>query len=170
MSNIPNITVNMSEQKWQDKYPNINIAEKLKKVAIEAFNAGSYNLPCLSNVANILINIELSNDKIVHKLNLQYRGKDRPTNVLSFPQIDITTKIYNFDIPVILGDIIVSFETTNKEAEEFNKNFLEYSSHLVIHGVLHLLCFDHIEDADAEKMEKLESDIMKNLGYNDPYW
>ena len=99
-----------------------------------------------------------------HQLNHEYRGKDKPTNVLSFP----------FEAPPgieldLLGDLIICRQVVEKEAEEQNKPLLAHWAHMVVHGSLHLLGYDHIEDQEAEEMESLETEIMKSMGYSDPY-
>ena len=97
-------------------------------------------------------------------LNHQYRGFDKPTNVLSFP----------FDAPPgielnLLGDLVICAPIVEKEALEQNKSQIAHWAHLVIHGTLHLLEYDHIEDDEAEIMESLETAILNSLGYPDPY-
>jgi probable rRNA maturation factor len=97
-------------------------------------------------------------------LNLQYRGIDKPTNVLSFP----------FEAPPgielnLLGDLVICAPTVEKEASEQGKLQVSHWAHLVIHGTLHLLGYDHIEEREAEEMESLEKVIMCTLGYPDPY-
>jgi len=99
-----------------------------------------------------------------HQLNHEYRGKDKPTNVLSFP----------FDAPPgieldLLGDLIICRQVVEKEAEEQNKPLLAHWAHMVVHGSLHLLGYDHIEDDEAEEMESLETEIMQAMGLEDPY-
>ena len=99
-----------------------------------------------------------------HQLNHEYRGKDKPTNVLSFP----------FEAPPgieldLLGDLIICRQVVEKEAEEQNKPLLAHWAHMVVHGSLHLLGYDHIEDDEAEEMESLETEIMQAMGYEDPY-
>lgn len=97
-------------------------------------------------------------------LNRDYRGKDKPTNVLSFPfeappEIEIN----------LLGDLIICRQVVEKEAEEQDKPLFAHWAHMVVHGSLHLLGYDHIEDDEAEEMEALETEIMQEMGYNDPY-
>lgn len=99
-----------------------------------------------------------------HQLNHEYRGKDKPTNVLSFP----------FEAPPgidldLLGDLIICRQVVEKEAEEQNKPLLAHWAHMVVHGSLHLLGYDHIEDDEAEEMESLETEIMQAMGFEDPY-
>lgn len=99
-----------------------------------------------------------------HSLNHQYRGFDKPTNVLSFP----------FDAPPgielnLLGDLVICAPIVEKEAKEQGKSQIAHWAHLVTHGTLHLLGYDHIEDDEAEVMEALETAILNSLGYPDPY-
>lgn len=99
-----------------------------------------------------------------HDLNLTYRGKDRPTNVLSFP----------FECPdevalPLLGDLVICRQVVEREAVEQEKPLMAHWAHMVVHGSLHLLGYDHIEDDEAEEMESLETQIMQGLGFDDPY-
>ena len=99
-----------------------------------------------------------------HELNLTYRGKDRPTNVLSFP----------FECPdevalPLLGDLVICRQVVEREAVEQEKLLMAHWAHMVVHGSLHLLGYDHIEDDEAEEMESLETQIMQGLGFDDPY-
>ncbi|MDO7086428.1 rRNA maturation RNase YbeY [Pseudocolwellia sp. AS88] len=98
------------------------------------------------------------------ELNHQYRGKNKPTNVLSFP----------FEVPEgieinLLGDLVICSDVVNKEAIEQNKNIHDHWAHLVIHGCLHLLGYDHIEEDDAVEMESLEIKLLSTLGIDNPY-
>ena len=99
-----------------------------------------------------------------HELNMTYRGMDKPTNVLSFP----------FEAPPgmempLLGDLIICRQVVEKEAKEQDKELLAHWAHMVIHGSLHLLGYDHIEDEEAEEMEALERTLLAELGHPDPY-
>lgn len=97
-------------------------------------------------------------------LNHEYRGKDKPTNVLSFP-MDIP-----FDVGTrVLGDLAIAAQVVEQEAQEQGKAADAHWAHMVVHGVLHLLGYDHIEDDEAEQMEQLEREILAELGYPDPY-
>ena len=98
------------------------------------------------------------------ELNHDYRGKDKPTNVLSFP----------FEAPPgididLLGDLVICKQVVEREAIEQNKPLISHWAHMVVHGCLHLLGYDHIEDQEAEEMESLETEVMKSMGYSDPY-
>lgn len=117
--------------------------------------------------------ILLTNDSHMQELNNQFRGKNKPTNTLSFPDMEIeTNKILelNFLAEYInLGDIAFGYETIKTEAKEQKKDFNHHFTHLLVHGVLHLLGFDHENDEDAEVMEKLEIDILKHFLIESPY-
>jgi probable rRNA maturation factor len=122
--------------------------------------------------ATIEISLRLTSDAEVHGLNRQYRGKDKPTNVLSFPmvQADLIQTLANTDDgEVLLGDIVLAFETCAREASERGVALEDHATHLIVHGVLHLLGYDHMNDAEAEAMEAIERDLMAALGLHDPY-
>lgn len=110
------------------------------------------------------LTIRLVDNNESHELNFEYRGKDKPTNVLSFP----------FEVPEhipleLLGDLIICAPVVQQEAEQQNKTAEQHWAHMVVHGCLHLLGFDHIKDKEAEIMENLERQVMAQLGYPDPY-
>jgi probable rRNA maturation factor len=122
--------------------------------------------------ATIEISLRLTSDAEVHGLNRQYRGKDKPTNVLSFPMVqpDLIETLANIDDgEVLLGDIVLAFETCDREAQERGVSVKDHATHLIVHGVLHLLGYDHMNDAEAEAMEAIERDVMAALGLHDPY-
>ncbi|CAQ85235.1 MULTISPECIES: rRNA maturation RNase YbeY [Photorhabdus] len=110
------------------------------------------------------VTIRIVDETESHDLNLTYRGKDKPTNVLSFP-FEAPPEV---DLP-LLGDLIICRQVVEKEAEEQQKTVEEHWAHMVVHGCLHLLGYDHIADDEAEEMESLETEIMQKLGYSDPY-
>ena len=99
-----------------------------------------------------------------HELNLNYRGKDRPTNVLSFP-FECPDEV---ELP-LLGDLVICRQVVEREAQEQDKPVMAHWAHMVVHGSLHLLGYDHIEDVEAEEMESLETQIMTGMGFADPY-
>ena len=105
------------------------------------------------------VSINLVDDKQIHKLNKQYRGIDRPTNVLSFELGD----------NILLGDIFISLDTVKREAKQAGISVEEHVAHMVVHGMLHLQGYDHIKDNEAKIMESKEIKILKNLGYKNPY-
>ncbi|WP_370557406.1 rRNA maturation RNase YbeY [Edwardsiella tarda] len=110
------------------------------------------------------VTIRLVDEAESHELNLTYRGKDRPTNVLSFP-FEAPPEI---ELP-LLGDMVICRQVVELEAQQQNITPLSHWAHMVVHGALHLLGYDHISDEEAEEMESLEADIMQALGYPDPY-
>ncbi len=111
------------------------------------------------------VSLVLADDAFVHALNKQYRGKDKPTNVLSFPSPD---EYKDMDV-WLAGDIVVALETLQREAAEQHKSLDAHLTHLLVHGALHLKGYDHILDEEADVMEALEIDILHQLGYRNPY-
>ncbi len=116
------------------------------------------------------VNIKLTNDQEVQILNRDFRGKDKPTNVLSFPGMsDDDLDILPEDAPYHLGDIALAFETIQHEANTQDKSFQNHVIHLTVHGLLHLLGFDHETDDEATEMETLEVDILAKQSIPNPY-
>jgi probable rRNA maturation factor len=118
--------------------------------------------------ADLEVGIRLTDDAEVQGLNRDYRGKDRPTNVLSFPGDDLDAPRAQGQ-PLLLGDIVVAFATTAGEAAESGRSVEAHLAHLIVHGVLHLLGHDHESEAEAVAMEALETRALAGLGYADPY-
>jgi probable rRNA maturation factor len=120
----------------------------------------------------IEISVRLSSDAEVQKLNAAYRGKDQPTNVLSFPMFDpgaLDALASTTDPEILLGDIVLARETCAAEAVERGISLEAHATHLVVHGVLHLLGYDHMTDNEAETMEGIERTVLGALGLHDPY-
>ena len=118
----------------------------------------------------IEIAIRLTSDAEVQTLNRTYRGKDAPTNVLSFPMLEPDAlATLPTDREILLGDIVLAHETCAREATEKNIPLEAQATHLIVHGTLHLLGYDHIDDDEAQAMETLERRIMAGLGLHDPY-
>src|ERR1700716_4449402 len=113
--------------------------------------------------------VMLTDDAGIRTLNSNWRGVDKPTNVLSFPALPPTGPGGPDDAPRMLGDIAIAYETTRKEADDEQKPFDHHLSHLAVHGFLHLMGYDHEKDDDAEAMESLEQEILAQLGIPDPY-
>ena len=107
----------------------------------------------------------LADDAHVRRVNAEWRGLDKPTNVLSFPAAEPA----RIGSSPMLGDLILAFETCAREAENDGKALCDHLAHLVVHGVLHLLGHDHMTDAEAESMEGLEVEVLASLGVPDPY-
>jgi probable rRNA maturation factor len=113
--------------------------------------------------------VMLTDDAGIRTLNSNWRGIDKATNVLSFPALQPAGDSAPDDMPRMLGDIAIAFETTRREADEEDKPFDHHLSHLAVHGFLHLIGYDHENDDDAEAMEALEREILAQLGIPDPY-
>ncbi len=110
------------------------------------------------------LSVRIVDEAESQQLNNDYRGKDKPTNVLSFP----------FEVPEgieldLLGDLVICAPVVSREADEQNKPLMHHWAHMVIHGCLHLLGFDHINDSDAEEMEALEVKLLSQLDISNPY-
>lgn len=136
--------VNYNDKRWK-KY-NIDF-QKIVQAVVENSHKQSE------------VSIVLTNDKEIHRLNKKYRKIDKPTNVLSFELGD----------DILLGDIYISLDTVKKEAKQFGISVQEHTAHMVVHGVLHLLGYDHIKDEDAVVMENKEIKILKKIGVKNPY-
>ncbi|CAN5182834.1 rRNA maturation RNase YbeY [soil metagenome] len=144
------IDVEVEAEDWEDALP---AAFTLARAAAEAALAATGK----SGGVSVL----LTDDEAVRDLNAEFRKKDAPTNVLSFPAAA--------NPEGFLGDIALAFETCQREAGEQGKQLAHHLQHLVAHGVLHLVGYDHEADADAEIMEDLERRILGGLGVADPY-
>src|ERR1700691_4414647 len=122
-----------------------------------------------ADIGDAELAVMLTDDAGIRTLNSNWRGIDKPTNVLSFPALQPTGPTSPDDAPRMLGDIAIAYETTRKEADDEQKPFDHHLSHLAIHGFLHLMGYDHETDDDAEAMEGLEQEILAQLGIPDPY-
>ncbi|WP_066554057.1 rRNA maturation RNase YbeY [Croceicoccus bisphenolivorans] len=122
---------------------------------------------------DILVSVVLADDEEVHGLNRQWRGKDKPTNVLSFPMLSREELLRVAECPgapAMLGDIIMAFGVCSREADEKSVALANHATHLLVHGLLHLVGYDHEESVEeAVAMETLETRILAGLGIPDPY-
>ncbi len=123
--------------------------------------------PNIQQINQIELSILLTNDIKIKELNKEFRKKNKATNVLSFPDLELDFRTIDQFIPpnlnhLYLGDIAFSFDTINKEAKEQNIEFIAHFCHLLVHSILHLLGYDHQNDKEAEIMENLEMIILKN--------
>ena len=156
MAHKINISVQGSNGAWRTLLPNIRA--RVGQAARAALAEGA---------DSVSLTIQLSDDATIRALNADFRGKDKPTNVLSFPSGEWPpAKGAN---EIFLGDIILARETIQREAAEQGKAFTDHLTHLVVHGVLHLLGHDHEVEAEAEKMERLEIEILSSLAIANPY-
>jgi probable rRNA maturation factor len=121
----------------------------------------------LSFAQEVQVSFFLTNDEEIRKINKEYRGQDKATNVLSFPQ---EHEELEDKLPILyIGDIFLSLDTLRKEIENTDKSFKDHLLHLMVHGILHLLSFDHEEEAQAEEMEKIEIEILESFNIKSPY-
>nr|WP_314256307.1 rRNA maturation RNase YbeY [uncultured Devosia sp.] len=148
------IAVIINDEAWPD-----TLEARAEEAVLEALKQSGAKVKGAAELS-----IVLTNDEEQQELNKQWRGKDSSTNVLSFPQIE------PFDPVVgILGDITLARETLIREAEEQGVTFEAHFTHLVVHGFLHILGYDHLDDEEAAEMEGLETKILATLGIDDPY-
>ena len=150
--------------------------QALAERVVDAALVASAAAPLLTAPATVEIAIRLTNDAEVKSLNRDYRGKDVPTNVLSFPMLDegelvdlVANGVSDYGPETLLGDIILAHETCAREALEKNIPLADHAAHLIVHGTLHLLGYDHVGDAEALEMETIERQVMAALGLHDPY-
>lgn len=149
----PAIEIVIASERWGEA----PAAEKMVRRAItEAAGA-------VSTIKGELA-IVLTDDSAIRALNREWRGQDRPTNVLSFPAAEPQP-----GTPVLLGDIVIAYETVAREALAEGKPFMHHLAHLAVHGFLHLLGHDHETDREAQAMETMETAILARLDIPDPY-
>jgi len=123
-----------------------------------------------NEVTESLVSLRIVSAAESQQLNNDYRAKNKPTNVLSFPmQMDEAFSMPEIMPEIILGDLAICAEVVASEAQQQQKPLLSHWAHMMVHGMLHLQGFDHIEETQAEQMEALESQIMQQLGFADPY-
>ncbi|MDD9901076.1 MAG: rRNA maturation RNase YbeY [Alphaproteobacteria bacterium] len=163
------VSIDSTTVKWKNAFPRMKA--KITEAAAYAFTAAKK--PAVLKDRDIEIHILLTTNARIKPLNRDWMGKDKPTNVLSFPQFQIKglkkSDLAHFPDTVELGDVVLAHETIKREAREQGKKLEDHVIHLIVHGVLHLLGYDHMTEKDAKSMEKLECDILDVLGYPDPY-
>lgn len=150
------VDVAVESQLWEAFDDAGAVADQAIRVALQLADA---DLPDETEIS-----VLLCDDAFVQELNRRWRGKDKPTNVLSFPAAEDE----GFE-RLLLGDIAIAYETTAREAGEEDKPFSAHFNHLVVHGLLHLLGYDHESEDEAEEMEELERQVLAELGIDDPY-
>jgi probable rRNA maturation factor len=145
--------------------------ENLVRKAAEAAVAESAFPQLAKSERLVELSIRLTSDDEVKALNARWRGKDKPTNVLSFPQCEAgeLRRIALTGPELMLGDIVLARGVCEREAEEKGVSLEEHATHLLVHGTLHLLGYDHQEDGSAEDMESREVRALERLGISDPY-
>lgn len=141
----------------------------VQRVCHQVLQATSF----LDSVSECELSVVLADDDFIQALNKQYRGKDAPTNVLSFPGEALKAGDYKEFAgqrePLVLGDIILSLDTLQREAKDQGKNLQDHYCHLLVHGALHVLGYDHETDEDATIMERKEIEILRQFNINSPY-
>lgn len=158
------IDVTVDSPLWQDlSFDPAGLAQNIIPVTL-----ATARLPEKIRGRDAEVSILLTDDAAVRILNREYRGQDKPTNVLSFAALDDEDG-YPPEGPAPLGDVILAIETLQREATEQGKDVRDHFIHLLVHGCLHLLGYDHENDKDAATMESLEIQILKGLGLANPY-
>lgn len=162
------IGLNIDEPAWED-YPFVSedfFHNRLSLFFEHMIGAKLVDTPSKP----VEISITLTNDAHIRILNNDYRKKNKPTNILSFPMDDIHVDYAESpQETIMLGDLILAFETIKEEALAQEKSMEEHFTHLLVHGTLHLLGYDHIEDKQAREMEELEVAILKKFDILNPY-
>ncbi len=162
------LNVETDAEGWPESSDWAGIADRAVRAAI----LHSPDARFLTEPMTVEVSVKFTSDEEVHVLNRDYRQKDKPTNVLSFPMVqeDLLDALDNSDDgEVLLGDIVLAHGVCVREAEEKGVSVEAHATHLVVHGTFHLLGYDHITDQDAEEMEAAERDALASIGIADPY-
>ena len=157
------LNLNIGDDRWQKLLPDAkDISEKVLAKVIEVVTPSF-----LQNKNEVLLNLELGNDTEIRELNSRFRNLDKPTNVLSFANIDDDDFVDALpDMKEVeLGDIIIAAETMEEQSREQEIDFCDHYVHILVHGILHLLGYDHMEPDDKAEMRKEEEFILHRLGY-----
>ena len=158
------VAVSIEDEAWSKALPGAEELCRTLAVATLQAAGGELEGPAIE------ISVVLTSDQAVHELNRDWRGQDKPTNVLSFAALDDEDSPVVVGAPILLGDVIMAFGVCEREAGEQGKSLAHHAAHLVVHGTLHLLGWDHEEDeAEAEEMERLETAILAGFGIANPY-
>jgi len=163
------IFIDVQDKHWEKSIPSVEVlVDDVKSAVLDVVQNDVW---FLSEPKNFSINLALSNDKTVHRLNKEFRHQDRPTNVLSFANIDDEDFENELEMQedVCLGDVIVAYETMVRESEELGVSFKDHFCHLWVHGMLHVLGFDHMIESERIEMEEKEIAILKKLAIENPY-
>jgi probable rRNA maturation factor len=161
MPETDTIWVVIENARWQEAVH--RATERCQQAALAALAAAG---PATENNEREAV-ILLADDATLHDLNVRFRDEDKATNVLSFPRGDDALLPKGAAVP--LGDVAIAFETARREAAAEGKSLADHLSHLVVHGMLHLLGYDHQCDEEAERMESLEVEVLAKLGIESPY-
>lgn len=171
-----NIEICCEDSRWDAAIPDADdVFGQASRMALE-----HVGIKLAEDAESVLeISVMLADNIYVRQLNCDYRGKDRPTNILSFQQLGaeqlddlMQGDCRKGDFPGniwLLGDIVLAYETIFEESRAGKKKFTDHLSHLIVHGVLHLLGYDHEIEDEAVEMERLETEVLAKLGLDDPY-
>ncbi len=158
----------IDEKNWL----NFSTKKEIKNITKKALN-GIVSILKINIAQNLMIDISitLTNDKVIKNYNNKYRNIDKATNVLSFPiyEKEVVKELNQNGNYVLLGDIILSIDTIIRESNEQKKQFSNHLTHLIVHSILHLFGFDHINEIEAKYMESIEIKVLKIFGINNPY-
>lgn len=160
---VVNVVYNIEDKRWKPLPFRLN--SKINEIFNNIVDVLKYKI---SKNKKIELSVTLTNDNNIKILNKEYRDIDKPTNVLSFPLYEKEfLKVLEIENYLPLGDIVLSFDTV--ERESVSVPFEEHLIHLIVHSILHLLGFNHVNDDDAKEMEKIEVDVLERMGIADPY-
>ncbi|MCJ8507981.1 rRNA maturation RNase YbeY [Rhizobium lemnae] len=157
------IQISVEDERWGNEDELLRTVDKVL-VCAATYLAGHEKQPFPSHPVEL--SLVFTDDESIREINTEWRGKDKPTNVLSFPAFPITP---GKKPGPMLGDIVIARDTVEREALDLEKPFEDHLIHLMVHGFLHLFGYDHLNDDEAEKMEELETRILAELGLSDPY-
>lgn len=161
------IAVTVLTPAWRDSLPEVEpLARRAARAALTAVDAAA------APAREAEVGLVLADDATLGRLNWRYRGIEGPTNVLSFAVSEgapCESSAPESNGPLLLGDVVLAYETVRREAAEQGKRFCDHLCHLVVHGVLHLLGHEHGSEAQATAMERLEIAALAGLGVSDPY-
>ncbi len=164
---ILDIDFEVQDNAWNNKL------EELTDLTIKISKEVLRKAGLSKHIKNAEISVMLTDNDSIQKLNLQYRGKDKATNILSFPAQDTILKQSDeLKFPdgfVMLGDIVFAYRTVEDEAQMQGKDFNNHFSHLLVHGILHLLGYDHQSDQETMEMENIEVEILSSFNIKSPY-
>ncbi len=169
------LNVIIEDERWLENvdFDAVKVAEELKDLLFDyvekVIGKGQHDI--LSVAKGLSLNVCLSDNNAVCRLNRDFRGIDKPTNVLSFANIDeegFLESLVNSS-ETELGDIILAFETVQQEALQKDISVYAHYCHLLVHGFLHILGYDHQDDEEAEEMESLETEVLSLFSISDPY-
>ncbi len=179
------IIVSAPCEAWQARLPEaLSLCRRAALAAVEDAKLGAAIADLVSEGGAMEASVVLADDDFVRKLNREYRGRNEPTNVLAFAvfgapgsaQAQAQGQELKANLggdvgvaPLLLGDVVIAFDTVAAEAEAQGKSFEAHLCHMAVHGMLHLLGYDHDGEGPATIMERLETLILQRMGYPDPY-